>query len=96
MVRDIRDFDALDERHVIVETVGRRLYLFTLQSTCRGLRFARGISVGDGSARVCGDGFDVVRFDDATAGVARCRIMAIDRVDDRDAAIGLIEGRESR
>ena len=92
-VRQINAFGALDDRHVLVKAGSGHYYLFTVDNSCGGLRFARAISIAEASTRVCGDGFSFLSFQHPGAGSLRCRIEEIDSVEDSDAARALIESR---
>lgn len=84
--RDVHDFDAIDDHHVVVEARRADYYLLTLEGACSGLLFARGITIADAMSRVCGDGSAWLAFEHAGTGVKRCRIVAVERVDDPETA----------
>ena len=92
-VRDIHDFDALDERHVVVEARHQEYYLFTLDHKCSGITYAPAITIADRATRVCSDTSHWVSFS-YTAGPKRCLISTIERVDDLDSARELVGSRE--
>ncbi len=94
-VREIKGYNPLDGRHVLIKARGRDNYLFTLDRSCDRLAFARGIAIVGTANRVCNDGFDLLSFTDPSTGVRRCRIRAIDAVEDIDAARALIAAREA-
>jgi len=92
-VRQINAFGALDDRHVLVKAGSGHYYLFTVDERCGGIKFARSIVIADPSTRVCGNGFSFLSFEHPGAGSIRCRIKAIEEVEDEDAALALIESR---
>jgi len=91
--REINTIRALDDQHAFVKVSASRYYLFTVDNRCQGLRLARTISIGDATARVCGDGLTLLSFDYPAVGPTRCRIEEIDPVPDMNAARELIESR---
>jgi hypothetical protein len=92
-VRQINSFTALDDRHVLVKASVSTYSLFTVDQTCSGLSFARGIAIAEAGSRVCDDGFDFLAFEHPAAGPRRCRIMKIEPVEDEEAARALLESR---
>lgn len=91
-VRDINDYDALGDRHVVLEARANDLYLLTLDPGCGDLAFARGIGLADPGSRICGDGTAWLSYDSGT-GTRRCRIVSIERVETIEAARALIHAR---
>jgi hypothetical protein len=87
----IYSFNGLDDNHVYVNAGTGDHYLFTVDQSCIGLRFARAIRIADSLNRVCGDGFTFLTFNHPGAGTMRCRIIKIDPVEDENAARTLIE-----
>lgn len=51
--RDIRDTDILDDRHVVFELSGKRLYLVQFQYTCHGLRRGGSMAYETRNGRLC-------------------------------------------
>jgi hypothetical protein len=91
-VRHINSFDALDDRHVLVRAGASENYLFTVERSCSGLRFANAITIADATSRVCSDGFGYLSFpDQVRRGARRCLIIKIERVEDRKDALRRIE-----
>lgn len=97
LVREIRDFDVIDDRHVLLEARRQQeFYLLRLEPPCNGLRFAGAIGVAQRTTRVCGDGTDWLTFDDVALGEIRCRILGLRRVVNEEAARRLASGLESK
>lgn len=93
LVRDIHDFDPIDDQHLVVEARLNRYYFLTVEG-CSGLSFARGISIADRSSQICGDGFDWLSFDQPGVGLKRCRVTRIQPVEDLEAARLLVSSLE--
>lgn len=93
LVRDIHDFDPIDDQHLVVEARLDRFYLLTVEG-CSGLSFARGISIAGRSSEICGDGFDWLSFEDPGVGLKRCRVTRIQPVEDLEAARLLVSSLE--
>ena len=94
--REINSIGALDgSPHAFVTASAKRYYLFGVDKGCIGLRFARGIVIGDRATRVCEDGFSFLSFVHPDMGPTRCRIEEIIPVEDKAAARELIKARAS-
>jgi hypothetical protein len=91
--RNINSFDTIDDQHIFIRATGNRLYLFTMQRRCTGLRQARGIGVKDTMSRVCSDGFGEIVYQDMGR-VQSCRIKTIESVASKDDAKGLVKDRK--
>ena len=80
----IQDWDALDERNLIVYA-SRRPYHVELAQTCFGLDFETMIGLYDrrGDGRICGFGLDRVIVDRAIP--EGCSIAAVDELTDEQA-----------
>jgi hypothetical protein len=80
----IRDWDALDQRNLIVYE-SRRPYHVELAQSCFGLDFATVLAFYDRSAdeRICGFGADRVIVDRTTP--ESCLIVAVDELTDEQA-----------
>jgi len=95
-VREINSIGALeDDQHAFVNVGSNRYYLLTLDRGCMDLRFARGVVVGDGASRVCGDGFSFLTFQNPDLGPMRCRIEGMVAVESKAEARELIEADKS-
>lgn len=91
--REINAITALDGRHAMARLSAGRLYLFTLDKACRGLRPARRVSLERPASRICGDGMSLLSFEEPGVGPTRCRIEKIDPVASKGDALELIESR---
>ena len=78
----IRDWDALDQRNLIVYESGDRPYHVELTQSCFGLDFATMIAFYDrrGEGRICGFGLDRVIVDRTIP--EDCGIAAVDELTD--------------
>jgi|SRR5688572_11892175 hypothetical protein len=76
----IRDWDALDERNLIVYELGRRPYHVELTQACFGLDFATMIAFYDrgSDARICGYGLDRLIVDRTIP--QSCSVAAVDEL----------------
>ena len=92
-IRQINSYSALDDRHVYVNVTGKDNYMLTVDHGCPGLTFARGISIAEHSTRVCGNGSGLLSFHQPGAGIRRCRIIMIDKVENQKEAKALIKAR---
>jgi hypothetical protein len=81
----VTDWDALDERNLIVYESGRRPYHVELAQTCFGLDFANMIALYDRSndERICGYGLDRVVVDQTIPD--SCSVAAVDELTDEQA-----------
>ena len=93
-LRLLNAWEAIDDQHLVATLSASRYYLFTLDHGCPGLEVARYGLVSEPSTRMCGDGFSFLRFEHPSAGLTRCRVLGIERVEDPDAARELVESRE--
>ena len=95
-VREINAIRPLDDRHAFVRLGASRFYLLTLEPSCRDLERARAIAVEGSVTRVCGDGTALLGFETLSAGRMRCRVEAIERVPDEEAARERIDSGRAR
>lgn len=81
----VSDWDAIDERNLLVYESGRRPYRVELTQSCFGLDFATMIAFYDrsGDGRICGYGFDRVIVDRAIP--ENCSVAAVDELTDEQA-----------
>jgi hypothetical protein len=81
----ITDWNALDDRNLIVYESGRRPYHVELAQSCFGLDFETMIGLYDrrGDGRICGFGLDRVIVDRAIP--EGCGIAAVDELTDEQA-----------
>ena len=92
-VRDTRSFDAVDDRFVYLRCVRDKHYLLTMDNVCLGLQNSIAVAVANGYDRVCSNdhAFITYREFDQTR---RCGILNVERVEDRAAALELVELRK--
>lgn len=81
----VRDWDALDDRNLIVYESGRRAFHVELAQSCFGLDFDTMIGLYDrrGDGRICGFGLDRVVVDSAIP--EGCSIAAVDELTEEQA-----------
>jgi hypothetical protein len=81
----VSDWDALDERNLLVYESGRRPYHVELSQSCFGLDFATMIAFYDrsGDGRICGYGFDRLVVDRTIP--ENCSVAAVDELTDEQA-----------
>jgi hypothetical protein len=92
-VQQINSYEVIDDHHVVIKASASKRYLLTLEASCTGLSFARGISIVETATRVCNDGFSWLAFEHSGHGTRRCRIVDLEAVDDDKAARALVESR---
>jgi len=81
----IRDWDAIDDRNLIVYELGRRPYRVELTQACFGLDFATMIAFYDRGAdgRICGYGLDRLIVDRTIP--ENCSVAAVDELTEEQA-----------
>ena len=94
-VRDINNFDPLDDSFVYISGSRNQHYLLTMQRSCFGLRNARGIGISNHLNRVCSNAFGEISYRDFDR-VVTCGIRQIEAVADKDAARALAERRKNQ
>lgn len=92
----VNGYSVIDRQHLILDGIGTRYYLVTLQRTCFDLRHGMHIATSFGStATIFNPRFEYVIT--GGPGVSRiqqrCYIETIEQVDSRDAARALVEER---
>jgi hypothetical protein len=93
-LRQLNAWEAIGDRHLVAKLSAARYYLLTVDHGCPGLEVARYGLVSQRSSRMCGDGFSFLSFEHPSAGLTRCRVLGIERVESPDAARELVEARE--
>jgi len=93
-VRLVNSFSALDDHHVVVKVSANKRFLLTLEKSCSGLAFSRGITIADESTRVCDDGFAWLSFEHPGSGTERCRIVDVEAVNSSEEAEALVDSRK--
>jgi hypothetical protein len=90
--RNIEDFNALDNDHVVLFTGGRRkAYLVQLTGACFDVRSQNTLAAidGDQNGQICGFGRDSIAYRNMGT-TENCRILGIeDLSDERRAALGI-------
>ncbi len=94
-VRDINNFDPLDDSFVYIAGRRNQHYLLTMQRSCFGLRNARGIAISNQINRICSNSFGEITYRDFDT-VVKCGIRQIEAVADKDAARALVERRKDQ
>lgn len=93
-VRDIRSFDAIDDRTIYVNANGPRKHLlFTMDGGCVGLRSAQTIAVKNTLNSVCSNSSGEVIYRDLDRSLESCRIRNIETVASEDDAEDLVKDR---
>jgi hypothetical protein len=93
-VLDIRSFDALHDRFVYLRCLRGKHYLLTMRPACLGLQDSLAVTVASGFNRVCSHDRAQLSYRSFDR-TARCRIILVEAVEDREAAVALVEGRTS-
>ena len=94
-VRDINNFDPLNDSFVYVSGRRDQHYLLTMQHACFGLRNARGIAISNQMNRIGSNSFGEISYRDVDT-VVKCGIRQIEAVVDKDAARALVERRKDQ
>ena len=94
-VRDINNFDAIDDRFVYVEGRRDQHYLLTMDRSCFGLRSANGIAITNQMNRVCSNNFAKISYRDFGT-TESCTIREVESVADKAAAVAIAERRKSQ
>ncbi len=93
-IRLVRNWGAIDDKHLWLEASGRRQYLVTLWARCPGIRFTQVIALSNAGGRICPNDFGTVQFDDSGA-AARCQISNVESVGSRGEAESIVEDRKA-
>jgi len=91
-VRDVRSFDAIDDRFVYLRCLRGKHYLLTMEAACLGLQNSLAVAVASGFNRVCSHDRAGLTYRDFDR-TARCGILRIEAIDDRAAATMLVKRR---
>ena len=92
-VRDTRSFDAVDDRFVYVRCIRDRHYLLTMDNACFGLENSIAVAVSNRFDRVCSNDRAWITYKDFNQ-TRRCGILTVEKVDDREHALELINKRK--
>ena len=93
-IRQVRNFDAIDDEHLWLEVSGRRQFLVTLWARCPGIRFAQVIALNNAGGRICPNDFGTVLFDDAGQAMS-CQIDNVELVGSRSEAEAIVADRRA-
>lgn len=93
--RTVRNFDALDDRHIFIQEGSKKYYLITLRNRCLDLDYAQAIAFADTTTRICSKGFGEVIFrDQMDRRLEKCRIDTIERVGSKNEAKEIVAARK--
>jgi len=92
-IRNTRSFDAVDDRFVYVRCVRDRHYLLTMDNACLGLQNSIAVALANGYDRVCSNDHAFIIYQEFDQ-TRRCGILNVEQVEDRDAALELVELRK--
>jgi hypothetical protein len=95
-IRRVRDFSSLGDEYLYVQEAGNAHFLLTMFPSCFGLRNARAIAIENHQDRVCSNSQADVTFRGVGGRRESCLILAVEEVEDRDAARTLFEMRAER
>lgn len=90
---EIRDFDTLSDRFVLLETIKRETFILTMFEGCVGLRSTMEIALVSDLNRVCSNSNASVRYRGAL-GQSTCPIVTVESVDDKEAGKWVAAMRE--
>lgn len=93
-VRDVRSFDAVDDRFVYVRGVRNQHFLLTMENVCMGLENSVGVAIANGFDRVCSNDRAMITYKEFNQ-ARRCAILTVEEVADRDAALKLVKERKA-
>ncbi len=91
-IRDVRSFDAIHDRFVYVRCVRGKHYLLTMENACVGLQNSLAVTVSSGFNRVCSNDRASLAYRNFDR-TARCGILRVEAVENRAAAVALVESR---
>ncbi len=93
-IRQIRNYDVIDEEHIWVQASQQKSYLLTTWSRCSGIRFASAIAFTNTMGRLCSGDFGSVSYED-TGRTAQCRIRDVELVGSKGEATAIVADRRS-
>lgn len=92
-IREITTWSAIDDKHLYVEGIrSDNKYLFTMFSSCHGIRFSRAIALSNQMSRVCSNDFGKVTYKDGGRRMS-CDINNIEQVANKKDAVGIVEAK---
>ena len=93
-VREVRNFSALDDRYVYLETLGNEHYVLTMFPGCFGLEDSIQIAISNQMSRVCSIDTAKITYRGVGGDLESCPIRRVEAVEDRSAAEALVESRK--
>lgn len=91
-VRDVRDFDYIDDYHVLVEARLDQHYLLTLERVCFGLMNANSLAIEHTTNRICSNVRATLTFEDFQIS-KRCVISTVEWVESKATAVKVVQNR---
>ena len=91
-IRQVNSWDAIDRKHIYLREGVNTHYLLTMFSSCQGVRYAKAIALSNHMGRVCPNDFGRITYRDAGM-QSSCRIVNVERVESKEAAVALVESR---
>lgn len=91
-VRDVRSFEAVDDRFVYVRCVRDRHFLLTMHIACLGLQDSIRVAIGNEFDRVCSTDRALITYRDFDR-TRTCEILTVETVGSRERALELVEQR---
>ena len=92
-IREITNWSAIDDKHLYVEGIrSDSKYLFTMFSSCHGIRFSQVIALSNQMSRVCSNDFGKVTYKDGGR-LMSCNIKNIEQVANKKDAEGIVEAK---
>jgi hypothetical protein len=93
-VREARNFSALDDRYVYLETLRDEHFLLTMFPGCFGLESSIQIAISNQLNRVCSIDTAKITYRGIGGDPETCSIRRVEAVEDRSAAEALVEARK--
>jgi hypothetical protein len=92
-IREIKNWSSIDNKHLYVEGIGSdNNYLFTMFSSCYGIRSAQVIALSNQMSRICSNDFGKVTYKDGGRRMS-CNIKTVQQVADKEDAEGIVEAK---
>jgi hypothetical protein len=89
-VNSINGFNPIDKRHLTVSVGANKVYLVTLKSNCRDLKWNQSIAIKATSSWTCSNSHDKIYV-----GEQRCFIDDIERVESHAKAKLMVSGNDN-
>ncbi len=92
-IREIKNWNSIDNKHLYVEGIGSdNNYLFTMFSSCYGIRSAQVIALSNQMSRICSNDFGKVTYKEGGRRMS-CNIKTVQQVADKEDAEGIVEAK---